>query len=94
MSPQALRLFSDLVLIGTSYGSIPLSELEILERNAESIQSAIFENYIDGSEIEGCVVVSSGDFTLSGKTILVIGTGAYARVVIAAFDRFSLRSIS
>ena len=58
------------------------------------IQSAIFENYVGGSEIEGFVVVSSGGFTLSGKTILVIGTGAYAHVVIAAFDRFSLRSIS
>ena len=48
-----------LILIGTSFRSIPLSELEILERNAESIRSAIFENYIDGSEIEGGVVVST-----------------------------------
>ena len=48
-----------LILIGTSYRNIPLSELEILERNAESIRSAIFENYIDGSEIEGGVVVST-----------------------------------
>ena len=48
-----------LILIGASFRSIPLSELEILERNAELIRNAIFENYIDGSDIEGGVVVST-----------------------------------
>ena len=48
-----------LILIGTSYRSIPLSELEILERSADSIRNSLFENQVDDFDIEGGVVIST-----------------------------------
>ena len=48
-----------LILIGTSYRSIPLSELEIFEQSAESIRNRLFENQSGRAEIEGGVVIST-----------------------------------
>lgn len=48
-----------LILIGTSYRGIPLSELEILERSAESIRNSLFENGVADFEVDGGVVIST-----------------------------------